>query len=221
MQDNVNIDQHYIINIVQSIKYIDNMLMTRIDEICLLNNYEHLQQCYQYVLSCCTKKPYCLVNSTLDNSGNSYLFIVMPQNEPGRIYEAIEYKNMILIMMHTIDMTNMTSTLYSKDMINMSKLITRHLQSIYQERMLKMLDYKIINYLPLSMKISECYVNGPYEKTIYEMNLPSKNETQQLLWYEYYMKINQLLYNSSKQPKSKQPKSKQTKSKQTITNDMN
>ena len=48
------------------------------------------------------------------------------------------------------------------------------------------------------MKICECYVNGPYEKTIYEMNLPSKNETQQLLWYEYYMKINQLLYNSSK-----------------------
>ena len=175
------------------------MLMTRIDEINLLNSYENLQNCYQYVLSCCTKKPYCLVNSTLDNnSGNSYLFIVMPQNEPGRIYEAIEYKNMILIMMHTIDMTHMSSTLYSKDMINMSKLITRHLQSIYQERMLKMLDYKIINYLPVSMKICECYVNGPYEKTIYEMNLPSKNETQQLLWYEYYMKINQLLYNSSK-----------------------
>lgn len=217
MQDNVNIDQHHIVNIIQSIKYIDNMIMTSVNEVNLLNNYQNLQQCYQYVLSCCTKKPYCLVNSTLDNnSGNSYLFIVMPQNEPGRIYEAIEYKNMILIMMHTIDMTNMTSTLYSKDMINMSKLLTKHLQSIYQERMLKMLDYKIINYLPVSMKICECYVNGPYEKTIYEMNLPSKNETQQLLWYEYYMKINQLLYNSSKQPKSKQ-----TKSKQTITNDMN
>ena len=51
------------------------------------------------------------------------------------------------------------------------------------------------------IKMSICkskYIDGPYEKTIYEMNLPSKNETQQLLWYEYYMKINQLLYNSSK-----------------------
>jgi hypothetical protein len=77
MQDNVN--QSDVINIIQSIKYVDNMLMTRIDEICLLNNYQNLQQCYQYVLSCCTKKSYCLVNSTLDNnSGNSYLFIVMP-----------------------------------------------------------------------------------------------------------------------------------------------
>lgn len=167
-----------------------------------------LEKCgevYQYLLTMVAQKPYTLINSDLsklDSSGKSFFFCMLPGSFPGDtlgcIYECIEYKNMFFVFPHTIDIAAISATneILRVHMDCISRLLINRLKTFYQERFVKMLDYKIVNYLPICAKISSCYVNGPYTKTIYEMRL-----NPDVQWYEYVMKVNQIIYNMNKHAK--------------------
>ena len=100
-----------------------------------------------------------------------------------------------------MEMISRDNNIIANHMEYISRLLINRLQTFYKERFLKMIDYKIINYLPINAKISSCYVNGPYTKTIYEMAL-----YPDITWYEYVMKVNQRIYcmnkNIKKAPKT-------------------
>jgi len=130
-------------------------------------------------------KPFSIVD------GNDFLFI-----DKGKcVYECKKFMN--IIFLYPISMVNPQEDLKLIQFILITQLV-----HTYEPRVLKLLDLKIMVYLPWKISITNYYINGPYSKSIiYNIDLPKEYE-----WYEYVLRVNQYVYNQSKEKVTKKIK---------------
>lgn len=164
-----------------------------------------------------------LVTQALQNInsiGNNYQFKLIgnPQCPGARnfficepnvaLFECIEYKNVfmilpVLIQLNTDHLNQTKQIKYQQYNENIGEIILYRLQNMYDSRLLKLFDFKIVMYFDSNYKYMANYICGPMEQTIFSIPIPTS--------WEYMMKVNQLIYNKEHPTSHVKSKVKKTK----------
>ena len=106
------------------------------------------------------------------------------------IFEFTEYKNLYLLYPSKIfDMSKVQTYIDEIKYIFLEMLL-----KTYNEKFLKLLDIKIVLYLPIDISLTQFYKAGPLHTTVYGVEL-----TKDYNWYEYVLKMNQFIYTNKNQ----------------------
>lgn len=126
------------------------------------------------------------------------------------IFEFTEYKNLYLLyparIIHVEKLSNYIDEL--------KQMFLEMLLKTYSEKFLKLLDIKIVLYLPVSITLSQFYKAGPLSTTVYGVEL-----AREYNWYEYVLKMNQFIYTTKNNTSGGFVRTKQKSSKKST--DMN
>ena len=128
-------------------------------------------------------------NFKLVNQPNDKLFIIENQI----IIEIKIIENLYIALIHFAHDYN--SEFINKSLHYLNKLLVHELTNLYNERLLKFFDKKVILFSNINHSFSHFYKNGPFQPhslTIFNFPLPTSTTP----WFEYTIKLNQFIYNN-------------------------
>lgn len=150
-----------------------------------LSELEHNKYMMNF-LGFITKKQYLLISDK-----NDKIFFI----DNTAIFEVKIFSNLFIVWPSYFPEN--TAYHFDKYIQKLNFLLANELKLSHSEKLLKLLEKKIVIYSPINTNLPNYYKNGPInsgELTVFNFRMPESNVS--VKYYEYTMKMNQYIYNT-------------------------